>query len=63
MDSFRFYLAKDPFGGDINFNEEALLAVHNNELADVLVRAWTSIVIVTIIQMHTLRYTQPIMAI
>lgn len=38
MDSFRFYLAKDPFGGDINFNEEALLAVHNNELADVLVR-------------------------
>jgi methionyl-tRNA synthetase len=39
VDSFRFYLAKDPFGGDINFNEEALLAVHNNELADVLVRA------------------------
>lgn len=38
MDSFRFYLAKDPFGGDISFNDEALLAVHNNELADVLVR-------------------------
>ncbi len=39
VDSFRYYLAKDPFGGDFNFNDEALLAAHNNELADVLVRA------------------------
>jgi hypothetical protein len=38
VDSFRYYLAKDPFGGDINFSPESLLAAHNNELADVLVR-------------------------
>jgi methionyl-tRNA synthetase len=37
VDSFRFYLTKDPFGGDVSFNEDALVAYHNGELADVLV--------------------------
>jgi methionyl-tRNA synthetase len=36
-DSFRFYLAyASPFGQDIPFSEEALLQMHNSELADAL---------------------------
>lgn len=39
IDSFRFYLARETsFGGDLNFSEANMMAVHNNELADVLVR-------------------------
>lgn len=42
VDSFRFYLTRETtYGGDLNFNEASLRAVHNNELADVLVRKHT----------------------
>lgn len=36
VDTFRYYLSKDPFGGDVNFSPEAMLQAHNSELADVL---------------------------
>ena len=36
IDTFRYYLTKDPFGGDISFSPEAMLQAHNSELADVL---------------------------
>jgi len=36
-DTFRFYLAyASPFGSDVPFNEEALIIMHNSELADAL---------------------------
>jgi len=36
IDTFRYYLTKDPFGGDISFSPDAMLQAHNSELADVL---------------------------
>ena len=36
-DTFRFYLAyASPFGGDVPFNEDSMIMMHNAELADTL---------------------------
>lgn len=37
IDSIRYYtLASVTYGADINFSEEALITMHNSELADIL---------------------------